>query len=604
MPDEVGSSQGHEAIEPHSEATEARLQELADLARSAPDEIGRHLEGLSLRDQAELALRLPPRERLEVLLHSPKPMRLVRTLPHVEFYLTVREVGPADALPLVAMASAPQLVHLLDLESWRGDVFDSKRSGAWLALLLESGEPTLRRFLRDADDELLVLLFKNWSRVTQIEFEDSPDRSGHGETESGTESGFVSPDGNHRFSPVIPEHAPAIRRFAEIFMADHPERYNRVLWSAMWELPSEIEEQALRWRQSRLEEHGFPPWDEAIDVYAPPSGNPTHPAPPEAESDDAVAAPRLPLREIAVRDPLMFALDGLPDDDRERMLHELISVANRLLVADGVDPGDPEAHRASVRKAVGYVGIALAARHAAEGSGAARAVREVPLIELFREGYGTATALQAQARQRVTEGWASSHARALELLDAPIRASLSGLLQPRPLFHDAAAQGPAAAFREFRSPGDLEETRAAVRMAEVLGRVMIDALGLEVEGIFRGLEDPGLEPPRFSTVFLTALAWHAVRGEVSIAPLPRDVLAHFLRTVASNRTADPEAASRAVGPFVEQLASDVGLAPDEVATMHAFGRACVAKLKEECGGLDPGAPPDPRHMSCLFIETK
>jgi hypothetical protein len=141
-------------------------------------------------------------------------------------------------------------------------------------------------------------------------------------------------------------------------------------------------------------------------------------------------------------------------------------------------------------------------------------------------------------------------------------------------------------------------------MAEVLGRVMIGHLGLDVDAVFRGLDDPGLEPPRFSAAFLTALAWHAVRGEASIEPLPRDVLAHFLRTVASNRTADPEAASRAMEPFVKQLADDAGLAPDDVATMHAFGRACVAKLKEECGALDPGTPPDPRYVSCLLIDSK
>ena len=90
MSDEIGSSHGHGAIEPAADAIEARLRELAELARRKPDEIGEHLAGLSLREQAELALRLPPRERLEVLLHAPRPMRLVRTLPHVEFYLTVR----------------------------------------------------------------------------------------------------------------------------------------------------------------------------------------------------------------------------------------------------------------------------------------------------------------------------------------------------------------------------------------------------------------------------------------------------------------------------------------------------------------------------------
>ena len=110
-----------------------------------------------VREQAELALRLPPRERLTLLLHAPRPMRLVRSLPDADLYLTVREIGPADAMPLMKLASASQILHLLDLESWRRDRFDGDRSGAWVALLLEADESALRRFLRTADDEHLAL---------------------------------------------------------------------------------------------------------------------------------------------------------------------------------------------------------------------------------------------------------------------------------------------------------------------------------------------------------------------------------------------------------------------------------------------------------------
>ena len=51
------------------------------------------------------ALRLPAAERLQLMLHAPAPMRLVRTLPDADLYLTIREVGPADALPMLALSS-------------------------------------------------------------------------------------------------------------------------------------------------------------------------------------------------------------------------------------------------------------------------------------------------------------------------------------------------------------------------------------------------------------------------------------------------------------------------------------------------------------------
>src|SRR5262245_49399583 len=149
---------------------------------------------LSVREQAELVLRLPAAERLKFVLEAPKAMSLARTLPDGDFYMTVREVGPQDAVPLLALASTTQLAHLLDLESWRRDRFDPLRCGAWVAMLVEAGEATLRRFTRTIDDETLILLFRSWAHVRPLEIDHEEPTGGHGVTETGDERGFVSPD--------------------------------------------------------------------------------------------------------------------------------------------------------------------------------------------------------------------------------------------------------------------------------------------------------------------------------------------------------------------------------------------------------------------------
>jgi hypothetical protein len=267
----------------------ALVPELTELARNAPAKLGDRLASLSIREQAEVALRLPPHQRLELLLHAPRPMRLVRTLPESEFYLTVREIGPTDALPLIALASAPQLQFLLDLESWRRDRFDADRSGAWIALMLEAGEPTIRRFLRGTDETQLTLLFQRWARVEPIVHEEDPGKHGQGMTETGDELGLVTPDGNYRMRPAIKEHGPALQRIAQALFVDQPERFQLILWAALHELPAELEEQALGWRQSRLEERGFPPWDEALSVYAPPEGTRAHATAPRPVDMDGLA---------------------------------------------------------------------------------------------------------------------------------------------------------------------------------------------------------------------------------------------------------------------------------------------------------------------------
>ena len=134
--------------EPTSLSIERLAAELDELARHAPSRLAQRVAEMTVQQQAELALRLEPRQRMELLLHAPKPMRLVRALPDFDWYVTVREIGPADSLALIRLAAREQILHLFDLEAWRHDRFDGDRAGAWLAVLLESGEPALRRFLQ------------------------------------------------------------------------------------------------------------------------------------------------------------------------------------------------------------------------------------------------------------------------------------------------------------------------------------------------------------------------------------------------------------------------------------------------------------------------
>jgi hypothetical protein len=598
---EEGPERGSEqASGPSPEDLAARITQLS---RNEPDRLAAEVAGLSVRQQAELALRLPALERQELLLHAPRPMRVVRALPDADLYLTVREIGPSDAMPLLALASTEQIRHLVDLEAWRGDRFDGKRCGAWVALLLEAGEPTVRRFLRHADEELLALLFRHWIRVEQMEYEDSPEVHGHGESETGSERGFVTPDGYHRFSPAIAEHAAAIRGLLQLFYQELPERYQRAIWAAQWELPAELEEAALKWRDSRLEEHGFPRRDEALSIYAPPEGARNHPVPPEAIDRDGLGSARSLLPLLTGQGPLAAAVGSLSGPTRERTLHGLVSLANHLLVADTADTGEPAAHRRALQKAAGYLRVALAERGAADPSAAARVLEEIPVAELFREGYAAAVALQQRARDLVGQGWAAAHPNALELLDEPLRDRVLGLLSPRPLYAELDDAGTTLRLRDFGSPQEISDTGVALEMAEIVGRILVDGLGLDVQRVLDSADGADATPLRFSAIVLTVLAWHATRAELRGDPLPSDVTADFLRGVASRRTAASDAPARAMAALTTTLAGRFGLQPREISVIEAFGRFCLEQLAAECGSLDPGVPIDRRYVSCLLLES-
>ena len=540
-----------------------------------PDPIRPMPPAAPLQSQAEDLLRRPAGERLERLLDAPQPMRLVRSLPDAEIYLIVREVGPADSLPLLALASADQLQHLFDLEAWRGDRFDGDRAGAWVALFLEAGEPTLHRFLRKADDETLALLFARWIRVQQIETDDAPSQHGHGETEAGTEDGFLSPDGYHRFSPPIAAHEVAVRRIAEALFVDQRERYERAVWAAQWELPAELEEGGLRWRQSRLDERGYPDPETALEVYAPPVGNRAHPDPPPVETPDALVAPRTALRALEPGHALVLGLERLTGGCLDRVLFELTAVANKILVADRADTGDLAAHRAAMVRASAYVGIALESRGAPGSADAARILDEVPAVELFREGFARVAELQTRARRFLRDGWPSHHPRAMEALDPPVRPTVGALVERRPLFHDPRT-GVRGENRDFRSRDEIEHARILLDLAEALGRTVDAPLGW---GFLRSLAElpATAAPPKLRRLFLTSLAAHAESARLAAGPVTPESADRFLARASSH-----EAGGEMLEAFLQAIRRTTDPGERQVSALRAYGRAILADVPA-CG---------------------
>jgi hypothetical protein len=235
------------------------------------------------------------------------------------------------------------------------------------------------------------------------------------------------------------------------------------------------------------------------------------------------------------------------------------------------------------------------------GAAAAPVLSSVPPVELFREGYAKAVALQARARAMLTKGWGQGHDRAVELIDPPLRARVRALLLPRPLFVGLAGGEEAGDARDFRSMAEIGETAVTLELCEALGETLLARRKIDARSILDEAKRPFEELPRFSTLTLTALAWHAVRGEIRIDRLPAEVVADFLRTTASRRTADPGAAERAMDRLIEALERQAEIGSRPGATLRAFGASLLPRLAADCGGLDPGTPATPRVVGCLRL---
>jgi hypothetical protein len=167
--------------------------------------------------------------------------------------------------------------------------------------------------------------------------------------------------------------------------------YFRMLQALTWEDPAENEEFALRWRGGRLEDLGFPTWEEAMQVYGflRPEQRLALPADTKPLSLEAmhlpIWMPRLPVA-IDARHLVFRAAAGLEEEERRAFFFSFIALANRVAVADRMPLGDAESTPRAIEKAatLSSRGLELLANH--HGVDAVSMLRTVPVTRLFRVG--------------------------------------------------------------------------------------------------------------------------------------------------------------------------------------------------------------------------
>ena len=402
------------------------------------------------------------RKRLDVILDARDPQALVRALPPDELYLVVREVGLADAAPIVQLASADQFKVFLDLAAWSREAIEPRRVLPWLraaragANLEPKAAARWSRKLATLDRELLFLVLRDTLRIHDLEQDPDP--------EIASDRFMRTPEGKFVVEFLVDgaEYA-AVRGVLDDLYADDPFAATRLLSSIRWDLPSELEESELRWRTGRLADLGFPSAEEAASWFARPPRTPAHPpgAPARAGGFFLATLDRGALLDRAVA--------RLSPDDRDVVEPQIFQAANAVLVADAVDPGDPDRVRAAFESARGWLELGLERLAGGDAARAAEVLAETPVKRVFQEGFGRVLELVWRAR-KIRER-AGEETR----LGSPLDEALAALAARRPRYFPGveaprAAWGTveAAAFepREFRSSEDLARTDDALLAAE------------------------------------------------------------------------------------------------------------------------------------------
>jgi hypothetical protein len=356
-----------------------RVLELARRDRAAAT---RALEALPVERQVELVCETPVAMRAALLDLLPEPELVIPALPEAELCFTAKAVGLGDAGSILEHASDEQIVACLDLDAWRESVPDRATLDAWLQAFGEAGPETLARAARALDPELLVLGLKSRVEVWLKPNDDD----------------WVPPAGAHTLEGQFwfralrddddLEEVEALLR--SLFDGDYW-LYFRLLQGVIWELETETEEWARRWRAGRLQDLGFPEWDEAIRIYGYVRASKRAEIPAAEHVLDVEAwrlpvwLPRLPA-EVDARFSLFRAFEKLTDEERRSAFFAFVALANMVAVADRLPLGDAESIPASIEKAASVASRGLEFVAVENGLDPSDVVRRVSLERLFRVG--------------------------------------------------------------------------------------------------------------------------------------------------------------------------------------------------------------------------
>jgi hypothetical protein len=483
--------------------------------------------------RGELA-RASGKRRLDLIIDARDPGALVRALPADELYFTIREIGLGDAVELVQLASAEQFKVILDLDAWRQGRFEPRRALPWLraarvgALDDARAAARLARKMRALDPELSLLVLRDALLVHDLKVEEDP------QVES--DRTFRTADGAYLVEFLVDgSEYVAVRGLLDDLQAEDVFKLSRLLASLAWEVPSELEETALRWRTGRLADLGYPSLEEALSWYARPPARPAEAPGTPARTPGFFLAP-LPEGTLLAR-----AAAGLAPDDRLALELQLVGAGNAVMVADGIDPVDLDQVRAAMAGARAMVELGLGAVAGGDDARAAEALATTPVKRLFQEGFGRVLQLCWRAERLFKAGGAGT--RRAPLLDAPLGELLTALSSRRPRYWPGlelprGAWGtPAASVaegRRFLAEADLARTAAALDLAEGLAALALD-LGLATTGA-EGAK------PRLSALYLTALANERAGRPFAPAPLPAAELAGLPAALA--RLEDPRLSAR------------------------------------------------------------
>ncbi|MEM7402853.1 MAG: DUF6178 family protein [Myxococcota bacterium] len=556
--------------------------------------------------------RLPAHQRAQALLQQPDCSLLIRCMPPQDLLITYKTADdPQHRTALIQQMPSGQMQRLWDLDLWKHHRIQPQQLADWLQALCDAGVQSVINHLQGLDNELLYLLLKSnldiydqyqWENMDSNKtlFTHTPDRC------------FVLVSRNNNETTFT-----CLRQFVELLYGENPAAAVNLLLNVIAITPSVLEEQALHWRDARLQDLGFLPiakWQHVL-AYTNPQmlaqqASVQQPSHHDHTHQPHLVAARLQLRldQTEPQDLLKQAIAELNEQSSQHVARQLLVLTNRIHAAWHRDLGDEKSLTSTTNETLACLQIALQYLQQVHNKPASYWLLSTPVQEIFRLGRSLPLYLAKQLQK-------SLHSQKINLdvllhnLETPYRQTLQGLLRKQPQFFQGLAQRNQQEYTPFANLQQLAltaqiATEAAFRLSLLWGKK-----GVAVNNGLQIKQTHHL--PKCDVLLATWLVWALLEKSPCCKPLEPHHLRSLKNRLVSQKdslwafTADThEKVHRCLAQAVQDCIPLPGAASLDQATKRAeqYAHTVLDAVAQEIGAVKE-ADIDPRFVQTVWVSV-
>ena len=511
---------------------------------------------------------------------------LVQSIPAQDLFYLIKKRGFEDSLELLKLCHPKQLQAFIDLDAWKGDQLSWPTMAGWLEAVMACDSDTFCRLLHGIDPEIWIWLLQKYTFIHDTDEDIKSDPRRHL---------IESPCNVFLLEIFEPKTAMGqlVERFLRtLFGLEYPDYYHRLLLSARMELRLEVEESAYDYRSVRMSDLGFVDYYDSLELFAY-----KEPDAPRQKTEiksfaysEEVGLP-LVYASPLTSDSFFSRVADLIEDphDVEQLLARVVTLANRLLSAEQVNPGDEEGCRMTMEKVRDILSLGLEYSSGGEPSKGLELLRGSYIADLFRSGYSLGLKLKKRVVEMSKKGWFSLPGSGPERLDPGEREFLKGLRARQPVLYVGVEDPRRIDFRLFKTVQDIQLATGILDRIDLKGKLFTSMAELDFSN---------LEPEvTFGDLFRTAVLRGKVTGSYQFEGLTPELLGQFLELDRPDKGALPAPLSEDVlNDAIDWLSARSEQAGLDTATAEEIAAGWLAEMESTLEHLPSTPVPDPRFL--------